>query len=209
MPATATAATFVTLVQVSPARGAGEDRAVAIARGDGVVLAVADGAGGTGGGARAADAVIAAVIDALRAAPTPPSWPDALAALDAALPRLGPGQATAVVVEVTAAGLRGASVGDSGAWLIDDDLVDLTADQRRKPLLGAGATPVAFTAGPLADRTLLLASDGLWRYARPADIVAAARRTDLADAAAALLALVRLPSGGLPDDVAIVLAREA
>lgn len=203
MPALEPVATFASLVQISPARGAGEDRAAAVARGDGVVLALADGAGGTGGGARAADAVIAA----LSAAPTPSSWTDALAALDAALPRLGPGQATAVVVEVTAAGLRGASVGDSGAWLIGDDLVDLTADQRRKPLLGAGATPVAFTAGPLADRTLVLASDGLWKYARPADISAAARLTDLAAAAAALLALVRLPSGDLPDDVALVLAR--
>ncbi|MBL8623485.1 MAG: hypothetical protein JNK64_19415 [Myxococcales bacterium] len=203
MPAIEPVATFASLVQVTPARGADEDRAAAVARGDGVVLALADGAGGTGGGARAADAVIAGLI----AAPTPSSWTDALAALDAALPRLGPGQATAVVVEVTAAGLRGASVGDSGAWLVGDDLVDLTADQRRKPLLGAGATPVAFTAGPLADRTLVLASDGLWKYARPADVADAARHPDLAAAAAALLALVRLPSGGLPDDVALVLAR--
>ena len=203
MPAIDPVATFASVVQVTPARGAGEDRAAAVARGDGVVLALADGAGGTGGGARAADAASAG----LSAAPTPSSWTDALAARDAALPRLGPGQATAVVVEVTAAGLRGASVGDSGAWLVGDDLVDLTADQRRKPLLGAGATPVAFTAGPLADRTLVLASDGLWKYARPADIAAAARHPDLAAAAAALLALVRLPSGGLPDDVALVLAR--
>ncbi len=199
------ASSLVTLVRVTPARGAGEDRVAVMTNDAGAVIALADGAGGTGGGARAAEAIVAA----LTTAPAPTSWRDALGALDAALPRLGPGLATAVVVELRAAGLRGASVGDSGAWLVGDGIVDLTAGQRLKPLLGAGATPIAFTAPPLADRTLLVASDGLWKYARPVDIAAAARLLDLADAAAALLALVRLPSGGLPDDVAIVLVRGA
>lgn len=199
------ARSLLTLTRVTPARGAGEDRVAITTNDAGAVIALADGAGGTGGGARAAEAIVAA----LTTAPAPPSWLDALRALDATLPRLGPGLATAVVVEIGAAGLQGASVGDSGAWLIGDVVADLTAAQRPKPLLGAGATPIEFTAPPLLDRTLLVASDGLWKYARPVDIAAAARLPDLADAAAALLALVRLPSGGLPDDVAIVLVREA
>ncbi len=67
--------------------------------------------------------------------------------------------------------------------------------------------PVAFTAPALGHRTLVVASDGLWRYARSAEIAAAARLPTLEEAAAALLALVRLPSGGLQDDVGIVLVR--
>ena len=49
-----------------------------------------------------------------------------------------------VVVEVVGSILLGASIGDSGAWLIDGSrIVDLTANQRRKPLLGSGyAHPV-------------------------------------------------------------------
>lgn len=134
------------LVAVTPARGVGEDRAAVNETNAGLRVALADGAGGTGGGARAADDAIAAIL----AAPEAPRWLDVLREIDRAAAR-GPGRCTAVVVELTATGLHGASVGDSGAWMFGDDASDLTAD--------------------------------------------------------ALLALVRLPSGGLQDDVGIVLVR--
>lgn len=56
--------------------------------------------------------------------------------------------------------------------------------------------------------TLLVASDGLLRYARRSDVARIASETDLAIAAHALVDLVRLPSGGLQDDVSIVLCRQ-
>jgi len=56
---------------------------------------------------------------------------------------------------------------------------------------------------------LLVASDGLLRYARPADIARVARQPDIDLAVTALIELVRLPSGELQDDVAIVLLRES
>jgi hypothetical protein len=96
-------------------------------------------------------------------------------------------------------------VGDSEAWLIEDGVV-LTEGQQRKPLLGTGAAkPVAFEA-KLAG-TLLVASDGLFKYARKADILAHARLERLDDAIHALTDAVRLPSGQLQDDVAIVACR--
>jgi len=132
-----------------------------------------------------------------------------LADVDRAAVRLG-GQTTAVVVAVSASGIDGASVGDSGAWRIDGEQIDeLTERQRRKPLVGAGGEPVGFRAGPLRGTTLLVASDGLLRYAAPRDIARIATGPDLAAAARALVELVRLPSGGLQDDVAIVLCRDA
>lgn len=124
-----------------------QDRALVVPVPDGLVLALADGAGGTAHGARAADAVIAAV----RANPT--ADPAGLL-VDLDDPdRLGMAQCTAVIAHVDRCSerptIRGASVGDSEAWLLDlldpTILVPLTSAQHRKPLLGAGCTPVAYS----------------------------------------------------------------
>ena len=172
---------------------------------DRVVIAVADGAGGTAGGERAAAAVIAAVA----AAPTD-DWTAVLTELELDPDRLGPGLTTAVVVSVTRDGLHGASAGDSGAWVIRDGRIieDLTRDQQRKPLIGDHSVARPFRGAPLAGATLLVASDGLFGYAKPDAIARAADGPDLAAAARELVELVRLPSGELPDDIAIVLCRE-
>jgi serine/threonine protein phosphatase PrpC len=190
------------VVVVVPATG--QDRAAVFERGDGLVVVLADGAGGTGGGAQAATAIVDAVRDAARA-----DWGEVLLALDGDPRRLALGQATAVVLSLDATGLLGASVGDSGAWLIRDGAItELTHAQSRKPLVGAGASPVAFRAGPLAGGTLLVASDGLLRYAPRASLVTVASDRDLDAAASQLVELVRLPSGELQDDVSIVLCRD-
>ena len=103
----------------------------------------------------------------------------------------------------------GASVGDSGAWVIrGSQIEDATDGQARKPLLGAGCQPFEIHAAPLRADTLLVASDGLLRYARPDDIARLASGPDPAAAARSLIELVRLKSGALPDDVAVVLCRE-
>jgi PPM family protein phosphatase len=174
----------------------GHDRAAVIERPEGLVVALADGAGGTGNGAMAAQAVIDAVAAGQE-------WQ----ALDDDPARLAHGQTTAVVLTVDATGIIGASVGDSEAWLIGDDVVNLTERQVRKPLLGSGCMPVGFAAGPIGDATLLVASDGLVRYAKQHDIARIARGADVGAAARALVELVRLPSGGFQDAVAVVLVR--
>lgn len=177
----------------------GQDRAVVAHVGDGLLLAVIDGAGGTGRGAAAADHVCAA----LRTLVTPPAdWCAWLRDRDRDLLRVG-GQAAAVVVEVFASGhVRGASVGDceAHALLVNRD-VDLTGRQQRKPLLGDGrAHAVAFEA--LVRGTLILASDGLWKYARPEWITQATTAGDRV--AERLVDCVRLPSGNLQDDVGVI-----
>ena len=74
--------------------------------------------------------------------------------------------------------------------------------QIRKPLLGSGkAVPVAFET-VLGDATLLLATDGLLKYARRDRIAAPARSLHLKIAVQGLTDLPRLRSGALPDDVA-------
>ena len=134
-------------------------------------------------------------------------WFDALCAFDDELSSRGSGgQTTAVVASVDGSRVVGASVGDSCAWLVSPtgQVSDLTANQRRRPLLGSGeALPVQFDA-ELDGSRLLLASDGLLKYATVEQICAIATQGAVAEAADALANCVRLPSGAVPDDIAVV-----
>lgn len=102
----------------------------------------------------------------------------------------------------------GASVGDSGAWLVwDGTVIDLTEQQVRKPLLGSGAAhPVAFGPVPMRGR-LVVATDGLFKYATRARLVSAASRGGPESAVTALIDAVRMPSGRLQDDVGVVVCQ--
>ena len=112
-----------------------------------------------------------------------------------------------VVAAVRGARVVGASAGDCGAWIVTERIDDLTERQVRKPLIGTGsAVPVPFEAG-LGTGTLVLASDGLFKYARRNQIASLARDADIRRSAEQLARLPRLRSGELQDDVAIVLCR--
>ncbi len=181
----------------------GQDRAQVFTRAGALVAVVADGSGATAVGGAAADLV----IEAVKKAPANADWAALLAEVDARLVKEGSGaQTTAVIVAIASGRITGASVGDSGAWIIDGDAVtDLTAGQQRKPLLGSGhARPVAFTAEKAEGRALL-ASDGLLKYAAQRFVAEAASGSSLDACADSLLALPRLRSGQLPDDVAVIL----
>lgn len=186
------------------AKGAGEDRVSVVRHLDRVVLAVADGAGGAGAAERALEAIAAAAT-----AKTPldgEGWAALLRKVDAQLVG-GKAQCALAVAAVAGGSVSGASVGDCGAWLVGAEVVDLTAGQVRKPLLGSGAAaPVAF-AGALGAATLLLASDGLLKYAARNLVAGLAALPDLGAAARQLVELPRLRSGALPDDIAVALCR--
>jgi len=172
------------------------------------LVAVADGAGGTGSGGAASTRFVDFVTKGGRGST---DWFDALLEFDDELSaRRSGGQTTGVAAFVHSDGrIIGASVGDSVAWLISSagELTDLTEYQRRKPLLGSGeALPVVFDANPCGGR-LLLATDGLVNYAPVDRIRTLAMQGSVAKAAAALADCVRLPSGGLQDDVAVVLVQ--
>ena len=196
---------FEYTIKVQPLRGAGQDRAAVFERDGGCMIALADGAGGTSNGEVAARAVID-TAETLRAADA--DWCVVLRALDADA-RLDGGQTTAIVLRIGDDGVVGASVGDSEAWLVaPDGRVDvLTRGQHAKPLLGGGAHPTAVSGGQLGGGTLVVASDGLFRYAKAGDIARLALGADMNAAAAQLIDLVRLPTGSVLDDVAVVLCR--
>jgi PPM family protein phosphatase len=190
-----------------------EDRAEVIPAGDSLLLVVADGAGGLSGGAEAAELVVRLLRERAHHEQvgfwSGDDWTHALREIDDAVAN-DPvaGEATCVVALVSPGRVVGASAGDSEAWLVEGEgCVALTGRQRRKPLLGSGAAwPVPFEAGFHAG-TLLLGSDGLFKYAAPKRIREAALDPDLERAADRLVELVRLPSGALQDDVAVILCR--
>jgi len=192
-------------IQVVAARRVGDDRAEASRRPDGHLLVLADGAGGTSGGAEAADAVLngarTSSLDSVSACIR------LLKDLDQRLTNVG--QTTAVVIVVSDERIFGASVGDSSAWLIGfSDVLDLTQHQQPKPLLGSGdAMPIGFGPVPCFGR-LLVGSDGLFKYVPHERIRNLVSTLPLQDAPAALVAAARLRSGALQDDIAVIVAGE-
>src|SRR5262245_16836768 len=121
-------------LQVAPAHGAGEDRANVVTVGDGLLLVLADGAGGTSGGAAAADGVVSMARDF-----RPRTAEDCVRFLEDVDRRiLRIGETTAVIAFATDRVVFGASLGDSGACLFGPHgVTDLTENQKRKPLLGS------------------------------------------------------------------------
>ncbi|TKC99039.1 hypothetical protein E8A74_39465 [Polyangium fumosum] len=190
------------------AGSANEDRLEVSCRGRRWTLVVADGAGGLSGGAlaarRAAEAASALGADMEL---TPAAWGEWLARLDQEMSAdFKCGETTLVVVQVSGCELWGTSIGDSGALLVENGrVVELTAMQKRKPLLGSGAgTPTAIERQPLVGR-LLLATDGLLKYlprSRLSEVVLAG---DVRSAVEALVDALKLPSGSFHDDVALIL----
>jgi len=191
-------------------RGMGQDRAAVDSSNGATTLVLSDGAGGRAGGRQAAELCTATALERMRDADDI----DPLAVLTE-LDRIlradrDAGETTLVLSQLVGNKLRGASVGDSGAWLIgDSEYQDLTDHQIRKPMLGSGAARgTAFTAS-ITSETLLIASDGLLKFATPATICDIVRNAtdDLATAGRQLIDSVRLRSGDLQDDTSLILLR--
>jgi serine/threonine protein phosphatase PrpC len=188
--------------------GTDQDRVLVLPIEDGLLLAVCDGAGGWGDGARAAELV----IDGLRSLGdrAQPQWDRILRELDRELAQANLGEAAVTVVQASERQLRGASLGDCAAFVLGGGRLDeVTRDQHRKPLLGSGeARVVAFERASWQGR-VLLASDGIAKYVPRDDLAALAGAGSVSEAIAALAKRARLPSGVLPDDLALVLCEKS
>ncbi|HVE40890.1 MAG TPA: serine/threonine protein phosphatase [Planctomycetota bacterium] len=177
-----------------------------ILRRDGsVLIALADGAGGSAGGAEAAELAVRTILES-DAGPDPAAWVMCLAEVDRRLYEAGGGETTAVAVFISPDCVVGASVGDSGAWIVYPSRHEnLTGRQQRKPLLGSGvAVPVLFEYREEGG-VVLAATDGLLKYTSPEKICEVICRTERELAPGSLIDLVRLRSGSLQDDVAVAL----
>lgn len=187
-----------------------EDRVLVIPHAGAHLLLLADGAGGLAGGRHAAEGALAEararVADLVASGPR--ECEEALRAIDRALAARGPGETTCVLAVVREGEVLGASVGDSAAWVVwPGGRADLTRAQVRKPLLGSGwSMPVGFGPAPLRPPArLLMGSDGLVKYTSPERLCRAAMGDPAERAVQSLIECVRLPSGRLQDDVAVIL----
>lgn len=196
---------FETAHVVEAYRNRCEDRIDVIVDDDRTLIVVADGAGGTGDGRIAADTVIRETRTNYAAMEGSTDWSQFLSQLDV---RVHTGECTAVIVDVRPDCILGASVGDSCAWVIDGaDITDLTRAQNRKPLLGTqAAEPAPFWHGPLVG-VLLVGTDGFFDYAKRNRVTSLIGRTDFFATPRACVDMVRLPSGELWDDTAVVACR--
>jgi serine/threonine protein phosphatase PrpC len=194
-------------------RTATEDRAEVVELGpETVVLAVADGVGGRAGGGIASEMAVRLVREAIPILKVSDyrAWYRLAAEIDSALSAdEKAGETTLVAACITPRQIVGVSIGDSRAWFVTPEgHFDLTGGQQKKPYLGTGmARPVPFALRTPRRGTLVVATDGLFKYALPDSICDAALYPDLDEAARQLVNLVRLNSGRLPDDVTVLLCR--
>ena len=185
-----------------------EDRGAVFEDERSLVVVVADGAGGMRGGATASDALVGAVrssewdIDS--------TWASIFRATDENLAAHLAGETTGVAVALTAVELVGVSAGDGQRGVGRRRDLDRRTDERPgEARLGSGrAVPTPFRRARL-DGTLVVATDGLFKYASADRIVAVVNGSPFADVARALTELVRLPSGSFQDDVGVVVVRAA
>lgn len=186
-----------------------EDRTLVTHCGDFQLFLVADGAGGIGGGAEAADDLLTLAARYFNNQPeklSPDLLCDFLMFADNHIynsPQSG--ETTAVIVAVQGDSVFSASVGDSEAWVIEShDLCELTEGQVRKPLLGSASSVPKSLGLMKTTGKIILGSDGLFKYAKMADIASIVRTYTPKECIPRLLDLVQFPSGRYPDDVAII-----
>lgn len=167
------------------------------------VLVVADGSGSRSGAAQAAELVIRCARTVAANLRGPEEALRFLCEVDQMIAQAtDAGETTGVIVAVSAGELFGANVGDSAAWLFTPaGKEELT--RVRKPYLGTGVAAPHQFARKSAQGTLVVASDGLWKYTSLELIEQKIRMEDPTRLAEKLGDLVRLRSGAFPDDIAI------
>lgn len=182
-----------------------QDRAEIFQSGERIVIALADGVGGMSGGTLAAETFVYNVQTAAEFLSEADRCRRLLHQVDLLLAGdVNGAQTTGVVAVIDSNKLFGATCGDSGARLYrNDQVVDVTPSGKSKPFLGSGnALVTEFTTG--MNGTLVVATDGLWKYARASDIAAAIGSVVPERLACVLADLARLRNRKLPDDIAIV-----
>jgi serine/threonine protein phosphatase PrpC len=182
-----------------------QDRLSISSRAARMVIAVADGAGGISGGAQAAELFLQLVEANSAGLQDAESCQRLLQRIDQEISKANDcGETTGIVVVITADGLFGAGVGDSAAWLFSGETQELLTNGQRKPFLGSGSAWAVSFSKPAVIGTLVVATDGLWKYASLERIAEKVRTVAPEILAHELAQLVRLKSGAFPDDIAII-----
>lgn len=174
---------------------------------EGLIVAFADGAGGSGDGLHAAKATVQCIKSHLDALTDAAACERVLKQADH---QISGGESTGIVIAIRDGRLFGASAGDSGAMVVDyEDVTNLTGHQHQKPRLGSRlANPVGFE-NTFEAGVLIVSSDGFWNYVKRDQLILTCANLDFPVSGKQLTDLVRLKSGELIDDVGIVVVRKS
>lgn len=183
----------------------GDDALYVTKIGDSIWFCICDGAGGMAGAAQAGNYVVEAFKDLtnIDSFDSSDDFESFLRKVDLELANeSGCGEATAIVGKLNDTTVVGASVGDSEAWLFNREYdYELSSMQNLKPLLGSGSTtPIGF--GPMdVDKSILLGSDGLFKYIKLEEmkLLLSTKTT-----AKEIAKLAKQDIGSLQDDVSII-----
>lgn len=175
-----------------------------------MVVGVVDGAGGTGGGAKAADRVVKELeMWSLGSVPDVVSMSTLGRQLDARVtadPECG--EAAAVVLGIREDSVVCMCVGDCQAWLVSDqDVRDLSAGRKRKPLLGSGGAIPFVEEAEWRGETIIAGTDGLFNYVPYERLIETVREVEPEVAPEELLRIARMATGSLQDDAGVFAAR--
>lgn len=198
-------------------REASEDRAEFVVVSETtLVLIVADGVGGRENGGNAASLAVKLTWEVVSRATTRELsdthfWQQTFHYVDESVSDDSVcGETTLVAICLTPTRIVGACVGDSETWWINPSgTIQVLTEGGCKPYLGRGmASPTTFTFPTPQAGTLLVATDGLFKYTDAEQIArtVVGGGTDLQTIAAALRDQVRSSSGVLYDDFAVLLA---
>jgi serine/threonine protein phosphatase PrpC len=196
-------------------QGEPQDLSAIFERGDSLVVVVADGGGGIRGGGAASRGLVGVVGSAVKNPAFPleriEAWMELFKTADAGLAANRTGETTGVVLVLGPRRLIGISTGNSEAWVVTPEGIDnLTVSQRTRDRLGSSTAFSTTFDRPAPADPLLIASDGLFKFAAM-DVIARRVRGDAADsidvAAERLVELVRFKPGKVAEDIAVVLIR--
>src|SRR5688572_6663788 len=157
---------FITSLAIHSGNPELQDRAQIFELSDRIAISIADGAGGTSGGAASAEKFQEIIQGSLASLSDPNDCELLLQKTDheiASSPQAG--ETTGIIAIVLRDEVFGASVGDSQMWAFYEDRpVELTSMQIRKPLLGSGSVLPRRFHHTRPFSTLVAATDGLWKY---------------------------------------------
>jgi PPM family protein phosphatase len=175
---------------------------------------LADGQGGRAGGQQAASLAVRVAMDAVRRLPvrhllSPAAWVSLLRQADATV-EIAPdaGFTTLIGLGIVGDAVCGASSGDSKALAtIPTRAQELTAQQFKDPPVGSGvAAFVTFSLALAKPWSVLVMSDGVWKYAGWDGVVDACKLLHGRSLVEALQQQARLRgSGRFQDDFSLVL----
>jgi hypothetical protein len=175
-----------------------------------LLVALADGMGGQAGGGPAARTAVQVALETASQSPLSElRWESVLSEADRAVERDSEaGYTTLVGLQIQEDQVVGASQGDSAVWFRDGagHSGELTNHQNRGAPVGSGeARFVPFVVTLTPPWTVLVLSDGVWKYVGWGPIKLAAERLRGEELIQELASQARLPrSGHFPDDFTVV-----